>query len=299
MATSPDGKYLAMAIHDDGVALYEIASLLAADKNTVPTPLAVRSTHVEGALKGAKGAKVKGAGTIEVAFSADGTFLAASDEWLQRVAVFNVSDMASGNKGLVGHLPAGINPVGIVALPGADGRQRIAYTSQRDPEAAKGAAKGGTKGAAKGVKSGPVCSGTIRVADLKDMAIVKRHDVGCSPVRVDVTPAGDLAATARGENAVALVTASGVVKIPTGANPVGVRFADRGKHLVVAASNRFGNANGEINIVQVASKTVVKTLPTLVFPRTVAVDPTTTLAVVTLYGSSSVDVVHLPSVLTT
>jgi len=83
-------------------------------------------------------------------------------------------------------------------------------------------------------------------------SIVATVRAGCTPVRLVVSPQGDVAyVSARGENSLLAFDTRNLVldparaligKVPTGTAPIGIAVIENGRKIVVTNSNRFGTA---------------------------------------------------------
>lgn len=254
LAVSPDGTRLAVA-RRTSVALYDASSLQL---------LASFPTE-------------KGATTIELAFSHDGTLIAASDEYKHRVGVYDVAKMvAKDPTALVGFIPAGKEPVGVQCARGPNGELLAAFTNQRERIAK--------------------CTGSVRIADLKTLNVLQKIPAGCNPVRLTgfTGLSGNVCVTSRANNKVMVLdvaTKKIVSQIQVGTAPVGIGVHEN--IAVVACSNRFNKENGSIDIVDLAAGRVINRLPGLLFPRTVAMSPTGAVAAVVHNKSAAVDLISI------
>ncbi len=189
------------------------------------------------------------AGTIEVALSQDERYLFAANESGDNVSVMDFRRIRAHDFGtdvLIGQIPTGEAPVGLAVSPD----NRFLYiTSEIDP----GVSTGTPCPYASGVPPQP--QGSLTVASLARAArdpaqsVVAKVVAGCSPVRVVLSPLGNVAwVTARADNAVLAFSTERILahaanaqlaSVPVGTAPVGEALVDRGAVLVVANSNRF------------------------------------------------------------
>lgn len=271
LAVSPDGALL-VAGGSTRIRFFSIANLVGGQRAmlaSVPIPTSgITSKRAPGAQ--------------EPVFSPDGTRVACPIEYQRRVAIFDTQLALQnvGEKAIVGFVEAGSAPVGASFFPDSvnGGRDLVAFTNQSDATVPKVGE----------------CSGSVRVANFRTAKLVKTIPAGCSPVRIAV---GDkyMFVTSRGDDKVIGIDRNderkGIV-VPVGPNPVGIRLASNGRHMVVAASNRFDAADGEINVIDTQTL-AVKRIPGLKFPRGVAVDPSGNFAAVTYYKSAVVELVNV------
>lgn len=269
IALSGDGRLLALAI-EFGVQLVDVQALVAGEDWPQRGIVVTRSSAT---------AKT---GTLELTFSSDDSMVVATGEFGGQVDFIDVKSFVKGKQVLGSRgsrIKTGVHPVGIVAKG-----DKVLYTVQ-------GSAK--------------KCNGNLVVADVRKKAKVKAEPVGCVPVRVETTDSKTFV-TVRGDNSVAVLdtaklldpsVAPGGAKIKSvavGPKPVGLKTAMGGKYLVVACSNRDTGKPGRIDIIDTSTLAVVKSIPTLMFPRNVAVSPDGNTVVVTLHGSAQLDVLRMP-----
>ena len=233
---------------------------------------------------------------IEVIVSPDDRFAFVSLESANEIAVFNLDHaLATGfrRSTLVGTIPLGLAVVGMAISP--DGRWLYATSEARSATSRQG---------------------TISVMNLKLAETRPRHSLvesaaaGCDPVRVAVSPHGNVVwVAARESNALLAFSARRLrtdpqhallARVRVGAAPVGLALLHNGTRIVVADSNRFA-APG-----QTAALTVIDTdaalahkaavigeIPAGTFPRELASDATRHQLLVTNFGSDQLEVVNL------
>jgi DNA-binding beta-propeller fold protein YncE len=276
MALSHNGSWLAVTTSDNGTLLVSVAELLAGNADPILGRLE------DGA-----------SGQVEAAFSIDDDYLFVTDENSDQLSVFNVARaVANGFTAgdAVGRVLLSAGPVGIATSP--DGRWVYATTE--------------------GPSGGP---GFLWVLDehiaTQDpvAAIVSHVGAGCNPVRVALSPSGNMAwVTARASNAlIGFDTAdlrtqpSRAVKavVRVGLEPVGLALYDDGDYAVVANSARFVPADTAQTLTVVdlqaalARRTaVVAWIAAGAFPREIAIDGE--FGLVTNYGSNTVEAFRLP-----
>jgi DNA-binding beta-propeller fold protein YncE len=217
----------------------------------------------------------------EPTFSADGTRVACPIEYQRRVMIVNV-DLALKGRGegaIVGFIPAGSAPVGVSFFPGD--RNYVAFTNQSDTSIPK---------------FGDSCSGSLRIANFRTGKVENTIPVspGCDAVRVVIGSRYMYVSSRSANKIIKIDRFDDKTKwaFPVGPNPVGMGLA-KGNRLVVAASNRFSDAPGEINVLDTTTGKMIARIPGLKFPRGVVTSPDGLTAAVTYYSSGAVELVHL------
>ena len=142
-------------------------------------------------------------------------------------------------------------------------------------------------------------------------AVVARVAAGCSPVRLVLSPRGDVAyVSARSDNALEafdaqrLLTDSAhalVGRVEVGVAPVGVAVIDSGKRVVVTSSNRFsGGANDrqpltvvDATKLRTGAPSVTGTIPAGAFPRELRLTADGHTLFVTNFASRSLEMIDL------
>jgi len=266
---SHDGKYLLIA-DDTGIVVLDTARLESGNDPMV------------GTLQ-----EFVGGGAIEVAISPDDQYAFVSLENSAKIAVFNLSDALAngfGSQDFIGTIPLGLAPVGMAFSP--DGRWLYA-TSEGQVQA----------------------PGTLSVIDVKEAeanpadSVVSTVVAGCSPVRVVVSHDGQTVwVTARGSDALLGFSASSLVSDPSlalvadvlvGPAPVGLSLVNNDSRIVVADSNRFGNAKtANLSVINTDAALAGRSallgyIPAGLFPREMALHGNELL--VTNYSSSQVE----------
>ena len=240
---------------------------------------------------------------IEVATSADGGFAFVSEEYTDRVAVFNLRRALTrgfGSADFVGSVPLGQAVVGTAVSP--DGRWLYA-TSELAAGTKPGAFSGGT--------------GTLSVIDSRKAetdparSVVSTVAAGCSPVRVVTSADGSQVwVTARESDDLLCFSAAKlrndprralVAVVRVGTSPVGLASVRGGTRIVVADSSRFRpRAHGDLAVVDVAAAlagkpAVLGRVPAGQFPREMAVSPDGRTLLVGNFLSSQLETVSVPS----
>ena len=277
MTLSHNGRWLAVTTLDDGTLLMSVAELLAG----VADPVVSRLDDAT-------------SGQIEAAFSIDDNYLFVTDEYSNDLSVFNIArGVASGFTPPnvdIGRVLLSAGPVGIAVSP--DGRWVYVTTE--------------------GPSGGP---GFLWVVDEQTAsqdpaaAIVSHVEAGCNPVRVVVSPGGDMVwVTARASDALVGFDAADLLAKPSdalkavvrvGFEPVGLALYDGGDDAVVANSARFAGsaAPQTLTVVDLAAAgagrgAILAWIAAGTFPREIAIDGA--LGLVTNYGSDTVEAFQLP-----
>ena len=234
-------------------------------------------------------------GQIEAAFSSDDRFLFVSDENSAEVSVFDVQRALTSGftapKVVVGQVLLSPGPVGIATSP--DGRW--IYVTTEGP----------------GNGPGYLWVLNAQTAAQDPAAAIAGHvGAGCNPVRVALSPDGDVAwVTARASDVlIGFDTAelrtqpsravTAVVRV--GFEPVGVAVYDGGRYAVVANSARFAGSSAPQNLTVVnlqaalaGRSSVVAWIAAGSFPREISIDGA--LGLVTNYDSGTVEAFKLPT----
>jgi DNA-binding beta-propeller fold protein YncE len=276
MALSHNGRWLAVTTFDNGTLLLSVADLLSG----TPDPVVRRLDDGT-------------SGQIEAAFSIDDRYLFVADEDSAQLSVFNVERAVGGGSNsapvAIGRLLLSPGPVGIAVSPDGD----WVYVTTEGPSGA----------------SGFLWMLDARIASQNPAAAIVSHvGAGCNPVRVALSPRGDIAwVTARASNAlVGFSTAElrtqpsqalrAVVRV--GLEPVGVALYDGGDYAVVANSARFAAPGMPQNLTVVDVQAalagrgaVVGWIAAGAFPREIAIDGT--LGLVTNYDSNTIEAFRL------
>jgi DNA-binding beta-propeller fold protein YncE len=277
MALSHNGRWLAVTTFDGGTLLVSLADLVSGSADPILGRLEDGTS-----------------GQIEAAFSTDDQYLFVADEDSAQLSVFNVElALATGFKSAeiaVGRVLLSPGPVGIALSP--DGRWVYVTTE--------------------GPNDGPGFLWLVdeHIASQNPAAAIVSHvGAGCNPVRIALSPRGDIAwVTARasdvllGFNTARLRTRpwlalSAVVRV--GLEPVGLAVYDDGAYVVIANSARFESPSVAQNLTVVAVQAalagraaVVAWIAAGAFPRDVAVYGS--LGLVANYDSRTVESFRLP-----
>ena len=192
-------------------------------------------------------------GRTYVTVTADDTYVFVSDENAGTITVINLAKAKASHfapRAIVGRIPVGNGPVAVTLSRD----EKYLYSTslfmdsstdwppecqpEWDPKAPKNA------------------QGAIFVVNVATAKTDPTHSVvdtvraGCTPVRLVLSPQGDIAyVSARGENSLLAFDTSKLVldptrsligKVPTGTAPIGIAVIDNGQKIVVTNSNRFG-----------------------------------------------------------
>jgi DNA-binding beta-propeller fold protein YncE len=247
------------------------------------------------------------AGAIEVALTPDDRYLFTTFEGS---ATIGVIDLARAQReqftraAIVGYIPVGGSPVGLTVS--GDGAHLFAVSEL----------------APAGVHwPPPACQGALYSIDVAKATRDPAHSViattpaGCTPVRVELSPDGQLTyVTARGDNAVLvfdtqkLLSADAVHarigQVEVGTAPVGMVFIDHGRRLLVANSNRFQGPAGSpqsLTVIDTArlsegAAAAVGAIPAGLFPRELHVTSDGATLFVANFASQALEVVNLGAV---
>ena len=223
--------------------------------------------------------------------SPDDRFLFVSDEGAQTITVVDLvkareSDFAA--TAVVGRIPVGQLPI---ALTFSSDRRYLYTTSQIAPARLGWAKECPREGSGPKTTEPVNPQGAVLVIDVERAktdpvnAVVAAVPAGCSPVRLVLSPDGDVAyVTSRNSDALLAFDtrklseapmSSLLGRVPVGSAPVGVAVVDEGARIVVANSNRFGGAQTEghyLSVVDAArmsagAAAVVGTISVGAFPR--------------------------------
>jgi DNA-binding beta-propeller fold protein YncE len=238
MALTHDGQVLVVA---DGnrVGFFDTARLVSGTRNPV---------------LGYWNDGVQFPGRVYVPVTSDDAYLFVSDEFADTITVINLARAKASRFAAtptVGRIPVGDSPIAIAL---SRDEKYLFVTSESMPLSSDWP---------------PECrpdrkpQGAIFIVDVATAKSDPAHSVvatvraGCEPVRLVLSPPGDVAyVSARGDdsplafNTTKLVqdpTRALIGKVPTGTSPIGIAVIDNGNKVVVANSNRFGGSSQPIN----------------------------------------------------
>jgi DNA-binding beta-propeller fold protein YncE len=277
LALTRDGRYL-IAAEGGGATVFNVAR--------IEQPGSKSSSWILGRLRS------HGQGAIEAAVSPDGNYVFVTLEYSNELAVFNLKHAeAHGfhHSDLVGYVPLGVAPVGIVISPNG----RYIYVTS---EASSPASSEGTLSAID----------LSQAEDAPSHAVVSTVWAGCSPVRVVATRTS-VYVTARGSDAILSFSAKDLVSHPkaalvnavqVGAAPVGLALVNHDDTLVIADSNRFASpgAGASLAVVIVGRGHRLRLAGYVgsgSFPRDMAAVPNGSELIVSNFGSGQVETVDV------
>ena len=254
-------------------------------------------------------------GRIYVNVTADDRTLFCSDESARTITVVDLEKArASGflPSAVIGKIPVGNAPIALTFSP--DGRT-LYTTSQGMPDL-------GWPRKCRPEGSSPETppnhpEGAVIVVDVERAKVDPPHAVvgtipaGCNPVRLVLSPGGDVAyVSARGmdellafdtKKLLAEPARALVGRVPVGPSPVGVAVIDGGRRVLVTSSNRFSSKPTDrqplfvIDTARIAegAAAVVGTLPAGAFPREMRVTADGQTLYLTNFVSKTLQVVDL------
>lgn len=246
-------------------------------------------------------------GTIEVALSRDDQYVFATDEAGQTLSVINLQKTLTGSAvdaGYVGRVPLDLGPVGLALAP--DNRYLYVTTEYSTQDASLLLRQRN--------RATLQIPGTLTVVDVARAehdpahAVVGSALAGCTPVRVALSAAGDVAwVTARGgDEALAFNTTlllkdpaqALVASVAVGPAPVGLALIRQDTELIVADSNRLAGGDSPQTLTLINVKQALAGQPALLgsvavgsFPRELALDGQTLL--LTNYTSATLSQIAL------
>jgi len=257
------------------------------------------------------------AGSVYVNCTADDRYLFVSDEHAQAITVIDLGKARGSGfqpDAIVGKIPVGRAPIALTFSPD---ERHLYTTSQVAPKSYGWPAECKPEGQDPATATPTNPAGALIVVDVErakvdpPSSIVARVPAGCSPVRLAISPAGDVAyVTARNSNAVLAFdtakllsdsTHALIATIPVGTAPVGVAVVDAGREVVVANSNRFAGGHNDrqslsvIDAANVASGAgaVIGSIPAGGFPRELRVTEDGRTLVVSNFNSNTVEFVDI------
>lgn len=255
-------------------------------------------------------------GFIYANVTADDRYALVAAERAQSVLVIDLAEArASGfsERGAVAKLDVGNAPIAVTLSP--DGRylyttSEAALPDWNWPKRCK-PENPNARNAAFHPEGAIIVFDMSKVLGDPSHAAVSRVAAGCNPVRLVLSPAGDVAyVSARDDNALQAFDTQRLVSDTThallgrtevGIAPVGVAVIDSGARVVVTNSNRFGgNAQDRQPLVVVdAAKLragaggVLARIPAGAFPRELRVTPDGRTLFVTNFGSRTLEMIDL------
>lgn len=294
LALSHDGRLLVAAVQPQGLAFIDTHAAETGATNAVLGYVPLGDD----------------AGAIEAHFSKDEKFVFSSEENVEAVAVVDVHQaFATGfdASSVVGEVPVEQLPVGLAISP--DGR--YLYVTSEEANAGEPGYDPTVCNIPSGNSTVPGPEGTITVIDVHRAtvdpatSIVSRAYAGCVPVRIVLSPGGEIAwVSQRAANSLGAFSTGRLLSdpahalisaTPVGIAPVGVQLFAGGLLIAVANSNRFATATGTVSIVDATralfgrSNAVVDTIDVGHFPREWSISPSGNELYLTEFNSSAFD----------
>ncbi|HEY2378134.1 MAG TPA: beta-propeller fold lactonase family protein [Gemmatimonadaceae bacterium] len=256
-------------------------------------------------------------GYIYVNVSADDRYLFAAAESGAAILVVDLEQVRAGGfntRGGVAKLDVGIAPIAVTLSP--DGRylyttSEVALPAWGWPTTCRPENPNARRNAANHPQGAIIIFDVSQILKDPSHAAVSRVAAGCNPVRLVLSPRGDVAyVSARDDNALEvfdtqrLVTDGGhalVGRAEVGVAPVGVAVIDSGARVVVTSSNRFsGGANDrqpltvvDAGKLRAGAPSVVGTIPAGAFPRELRLTADGRTLFVTNFASRSLEMIDL------
>ena len=247
-------------------------------------------------------------GAIYAMLTPDDRYAFVAEEQSGKLTVIDLAGLGTktfGHSAIVAEFLIGNAPVALV--PSRDGKyvfatvqvalRRYNFDAVCTPEGA----------AQNAAKQSPGAIVTIDVARAKtdpDHAIVSYIPAGCHPVRAALTPDGKtLWVTARGSNAalafdtrklIAADPTAKVMETTVGQSPVPIIVTPDGRYVLVGNSNRFGQAAGNnqtVNVIDARTGKVVREITVGAFPRQFSRTTSGSAMFLCNYGSNTVTVI--------
>lgn len=255
-------------------------------------------------------------GRFYVSLIPDERHLFVSDERAGTITVVDLNEARESGftaAAVVGKIPVGRAPIALAFSP--DGR--FLYTTSQVAPEGLGWPDECTREGVDPASAPTHPAGAVLVIDVERAitdprdAVVAAAPAGCSPVRLVLSPAGDVAyVTARRSDALLAFDTRRlredparalIGRVPVGRAPVGVAMVDRGEKVIVANSNRFDLREGEdshltvIDTMRVAAgpPAVLGTIPAGGFPRELHVTADGRTLLVTNWFSRTLQLVDL------
>jgi DNA-binding beta-propeller fold protein YncE len=250
----------------------------------------------------------KFAGRIYVTVTSDDAYLFVSDEFANTVTVIDLAKVKASRfstKAKIGRIPVGDGPIAVTL---SRDEKYLFITRLSTPPSADSPAE---------CDSNTKAQGAIVIADVATAKADPAHSIvatvkaGCEPVRLVLSPLGDVAyVSVRGDNAISAFATTKLVeeparallaKIPTGPSPIGIGVSDNGNRIVVANSNRFGAIPSshqtlsviDTNRIVTGSGAILGSIPAGDFPREVSVSSDQRTLFVVNVNSRALEVIDL------
>jgi DNA-binding beta-propeller fold protein YncE len=256
-------------------------------------------------------------GRVYVNVTADDRYLFVSDERSASISVIDLDRARRSSfdaSATIGKIPTGRAPIALTFDPG----ERYLYTtSQAAPPSYRWPLACIPAGTEPRPERPVVPSGAVIVVDVRKAttdparAVVSAVPAGCNPVRLVLSPRGDVAyVSARTDNALLVfdveklladTARARIATVPVGVAPVGVAVADQGRKVFVTSSNRFGGGRDDRQFVTVVdagrvaegASAVLGRIPAGAFPREIRVTSDGRTLLLTNFASGTLQVVDL------
>jgi DNA-binding beta-propeller fold protein YncE len=298
MALTHDGKMLLLA---DGnrVGFFDTARLISGHGNPV---LGYWNDGTEAP------------GRTYVSVTSDDTYLFISDEGAGTITVINLAKAKASHfaaSAIIGRIPVGNGPIAVTLSRD----EKYLYSTslsmdpstdwppecqpEWDPKAPKNA-------------EGAIFVVNVAIAKTDPAhSVVNIVRAGCTPVRLVLSPQGDIAyVSARGENSLLAFdtsrlvldpTRSLIAKVPTGPAPIGIAVIDNGQKIVVTNSNRFGAGSStdhsliviDARRIDSGEATILGSIPAGSLPREMAISSDLRTLFVVNTNSKNLEVIDL------
>lgn len=256
-------------------------------------------------------------GFIYVNVTPDDRYLFASAERAQAIIIIDLVEARAGEfkeRGGVAKLDVGGAPIAVTLSP--DGR--LLYTTSEAslpewdwPRSCQAENQNARRNAPNHPQGAIIVYDVAKAVSDPSHAALSRVAAGCSPVRLVLSPTGDVAyVTARGDNMLEAFDSGRLVtdtahallgRAEVGVAPVGVAVIDSGARVVVTNSNRFGgnpNDRQRLAVVDAAalragSAKVVATIPAGAFPRELRLTSDGRTLFVTNFASRTLEMIDV------
>jgi DNA-binding beta-propeller fold protein YncE len=247
----------------------------------------------------------------------DDRLLFVSEESMRVITVIDLARArASGFQGdsIVGKIPVGNSPLALTFSP--DGRL-LYTTSQIAPQNSGWPPECAPEGKPQPESSPRSAQGAVMVVDVARArtdpahAVIAMAPAGCTPVRLALSPRGDIAyVTARGSHDLLAFDTGKLVRdplhallgrVPVGPSPVGVAVDGNGRRVFATSSNRYASdANDRqfLTVVDAArinagATAVLGTIPAGAFPRELKLTSDQRTLLITNFTSGTLQLVDL------
>ena len=302
MVLTHDGRTLVIA-SDDRVAFIDAARLIAG------SPDALLGYLTDAPLAGRFYANV----------TRDDRWLFLADESERSISVVDLARARASRfdaSSVVGRIPTGRAPIALTFSPD----DRLLYTTNQEAPSSFGwPAICRAPGSDTTRFRSEYPQGLVMVIDVgrairePARAVTSVVAAGCNPVRLAVSPGGDVAyVTARTDNQLLVFDSKNLLadtahaligRVAVGSTPVGVTTLKGGEWIAVTNSNRFGASNAPASLTLIdahriaeGSAAVLGTLATGAFPREMSVTRDGRTLLLTNFDSKTLAVIDIPRI---